>query len=170
MRFLYKFFIVQFFFCVVLCSCAVQNENMEREIVYQLKDGKLLDVYNLDRSLVSTEDISYLGARNKKYGEFGGQLSICSNDNYYCIASGIDMVIPKQLSGQKEWQYLGRICSSDAALNENDVFAIECFHNTNSDKVLYSYSRGIFRYSRSPNWSDFYELVDNKGLFSSLEK
>ncbi|MDZ7923650.1 MAG: hypothetical protein U5M23_06235 [Marinagarivorans sp.] len=76
---------------LMLLGCAGQRKSHPaglEDIVYRKKNTNVLDVYNLTKLYFSNEDIEYLRKRNFKYGEFGGQIKNCSNDEYYCLIGG----------------------------------------------------------------------------------
>jgi hypothetical protein len=157
---------------LILLGCVnqkkIQSENIE-EVIYQKKNTHVLDVYNLTKLHFSQEDIEYLDRRNFKYGEFGGQIKICSNDEYYCLIGGIGVVIPKKLAGQKEWEFADEKCQSESPLSYQQPAIITCNSKGWSNKFVYSFDRGIISYVIAAQPEFEHELVDEKGLFANAD-
>lgn len=165
MKFIYSVLIL-----LTLVSCASRNKLYSadvEEIIYQKKNTHVLDVYNLTKLYFSNEDVEYLHKRNFKYGEFGGQIKICSNDEYYCLIGGIGVVIPKKLAGQKEWQFADEKCHSESPLSDQQPAIITCDSEGWSNKFVYSFDRGITSYVTNAQPEFEHVLVDKKGLFAN---
>lgn len=158
-----------YFLCVLWflysCSSHVNREILnDYEVIYLKKDTKVIDVYNMSKNWVSSEDISYIENRNYQYGEFGGRLKNCSDEEYFCLVGGISIVIPKQDWSKDKWGRGKVNCEveGDASADEKQVV---CQRESDFVKFSYSRDRGVLSYVRSKDPDHEYELYDQKGLF-----
>ena len=157
--------IIYFIMIVVLAGCASLSHKDE-EVIYRKKNTSLLDVFNLTKLHFSSEPINYLKNRNFKYGEFGGLIMDCSNEEYYCLIGGIGAVIPKKFTGQKEWELQNNKCHSENPLTLEQTAIITCSSKGWSNRFVYSTAKGITSYTYEAEPQIEYELVDEKGLFT----
>ncbi len=152
------------------CSIGAPHSSQHYdEIAYQKKNTIRVDIFNMTSLHFSNEDTDYLKNRNFKYGEFGGVIKNCSNDEYYCLIGGIGVVIPKKFTGQREWAFLDEKCKSEAPLTDKQTAIITCDSSGWSNRFVYSSDRGITSYVIAAQPQAEYELVDAKGLFANPE-
>lgn len=160
---------IYFLFCSLLFGCASyqMNSKGDQEIIYQKKNTSVIDVYNLTKLWFSNEDFEYLRNRNYKYGEFGGDIKICSNEEYYCLSGGIGVAIPKKIIGQTVWQFAGENCKSETPLSYENPTIITCRSKGWENKFVYTFDRGITSYVIAAQPEFEHVLVDEKGLFAN---
>jgi hypothetical protein len=156
------------FFCMVLLGCknTVWHKPYatDKEIFYIAKNGSMVDVFNISWLHFSVESISYLEKKDFKYGEFGGQIEFCSNDEYYCLSGGINIAIPKKILHQRDWQFLGRECHVDKELSVDQNNTVSCKLKNLTLQFVYSSESGVVSYIRSSGME--YNLLGGKGLFA----
>jgi hypothetical protein len=136
------------------------------EIVYRKKDTSVLEIYNLKRNLESSEGYEYLRRRDAGYGEWGGSIHFCSNDEYFCMDEGLLLVIPKKFAGQSDWEFLGTKCHSGAPLKEMERVTITCATPKWSTRFVYWQHMGVTSYVIAVQPDDEYVLIDERGLFA----
>lgn len=143
-------------------------EELEEEILYKSENGRNVDVFNLKELWFSQEGVEYVSRRDFQYGEFGGQMEFCSNQDYYCLGGGLNVAVPKNINGQKEWQFKERDCQAITPLSRQRQTTIICSFKGHSKEFTYSPDRGIVSYSygSQSNGSYKYKLVGEKGLFA----
>lgn len=155
---------------LLLAACATSPVVAERqEIIYFKKGTNVIDVFNLQQLWVSYEDVDYLKRRDLAYGEFGGQLGVCSNDKFHCLLGGVDVVIPKSGHHHDEWSFKGIGCKAERSSQEGGAQRIVCSRGDNVVTFVYSRERGIMSYVRSSQPEREYELFGVKGLFAQVE-
>lgn len=157
-------YVVVFFVMLISCSSVKKNEH---EVFYYKKNTKIIDVYNITRGWVSSEDVRYLKRRDYDYGEFGGRIRFCSDENYFCLSGGINIAIPKRIEQQTTWEFYGRVCSAESPLSEDVANIIVCEHGGYEDKFVYLKGRGVVFYWGGARATDEYELIGEKGLFAN---
>src|SRR5688572_30838938 len=115
--------LVTFLITPILAGCSNNptSNKIEEEIFYISNNGRNIDVFNIDELYFSEEGVGYLNRRDYEYGEFGGQIEFCSNEEFYCLAGGLNVAVPKNKVGQKEWQYEGRNCQAKTALSDQQI-------------------------------------------------
>lgn len=150
----------------LILSCEAFKKNDEVEIIYLIANSKNVTIYNMTRRWVTSEDILYLNNRNYQYGEFGGEFEFCSNEDFYCLAGGINIAIPKKLSGQNEWEYKSRVCRAAKPLSAYYENIIECENNNDVVRFAYSEARGVFSYVMLDDKKRERTLLEGKGLFA----
>lgn len=138
----------------------------EVEIIYLIANSKNVSIFNITRQWFTSEDVLYLNERNYEYGEFGGEFEFCSNVDFYCLAGGINIAIPKKLSGQREWVYENRVCSTDKPLSEYNENIIECENNGDIVQFTYSEEKGVSSYVMFDDKKRARTLLGEKGLFA----
>lgn len=154
---------------IIGSSCANFGEHIDDEILYKVKDGSLVQVFNLRAGWESTQDVSYLERRDQNYGEFKGQTRDCSNDEFYCLAGGINVAIPKLIDGQTLWEYNDRICSAKFGLSKSNPNQITC-RNMHYELVFtYDVKMGITSFNGTNREETQYTLISDRGLFSGVE-
>jgi hypothetical protein len=156
----------------ILFACAgfPGSKRAEQEIIYKLKNGNLVNVFNIKKSWYSSESISYLSRRDLKYGEWGGQMEICSDKDYFCIAGGINIAFPKNINEKNQWHFYERDCAVEKTFPEQDITIIMCKFKKYWTRFTYTPTQGITSYVRSPDPSEEYELIGDKGLFAQTEE
>lgn len=155
---------------LLLAACETSPVVAERqEIIYFKKGTKVIDVFNLPQLWVSHEDVDYIKRRDLAYGEFGGQLGVCSNDEFHCLLGGIDVVIRKSGHHHDEWSFKGISCKAEPSSQEGGAQVIVCSRGDNGVTFVYSQERGIVSYVRSSQPEKEYELLGGKGLFAQEE-
>jgi hypothetical protein len=166
----------------VLSSCATgsvsgQKEGRQsntskdrKEIIYKEKNSNLIKIYNIEKSWFSTEGADYLNKRDFRYGEWGGQIGFCSNEDYYCIVGGVAVAIPKKINGQKKWQFKDMDCQSETAMSDQHSTTITCNYKQWSMQYVYSPVKGIISYRKLSDPVEEYELIGDKGLFAQTEE
>ena len=100
-------------------------------------------------------------------GDFGGNYDDCGNEAFYCMTSGLEIVIPKAMP-MKQWKYHGLSCQS-VPQPRGDAYRITCSSPKYRGKPTYTYSlsRGVASIESSPIWArDRFELRGERGLFS----
>lgn len=162
--------IIYFIAISLLVGCSATtaySPKKNEEIIYRKKNTSVLDVFNITKLYFSNENVGYLKNRNFKYGEFGGQIKNCSNEEYYCLIGGIGVVIPKKFTGQSEWQFLDEACKSEKPLADKQTAIITCDSKGWSNRFVYSAEQGITSYVIAAQPQFERELVDEKGLFAN---
>lgn len=158
------------FIYLLLTSCATSPVVAERqEIIYVKKGTTVIDVFNLSQLWVSHEDVDYLKRRDLAYGEFGGQLGVCSNTQFHCLFGGIDVVIPKSGGDHGEWSFKGINCTAALESQAGNARVVTCRRGHNAVTFVYSPRRGVVSYARSSQPEKEYELLGVRGLFAKDE-
>jgi hypothetical protein len=139
---------------------------LDEEIIYEVKGGQLVDVFNITQKLVSHETREYLKRRDHNYGEFGGSIEFCSDEIYYCLRGGISVVIPKDIEGKKSWQYLDIKCEALHAAYHGYADEVTCWRWNLSVTFSYTVEKGILSYRTSWSPELTYVLIGEKGLFA----
>ena len=156
----------------MLLACAVFSDSrkIEEEVTYKLKGSDLIKVFNITKSWFTTQDADYLNRRNFKYhGEWGGRIAFCSNGEYYCMKGGLAVAIPKNIKGQKAWQFEGMDCTTETLLSDQHPSTITCNYERWSLRYIYAPQKGIISYKKLSNSTELYELIGEKGLFASRQ-
>lgn len=162
-------------FSLVVCSfsamavaCTTQSvvKNKDAEIIYLKINTKAIDVFNIQNNWVSHEDYDYLNRRDFEYGEFGGKIHFCSNEEFYCLQGGISVAIPKGNFEQKQWKVNDIKCQVEPLQQGEKNKAITCKRMNHSVIFFYSLEHGIVSYTRSSQPERKYELLGSKGLFA----
>ncbi|OOG59321.1 hypothetical protein B0E48_00315 [Rhodanobacter sp. C03] len=99
--------------------------------------------------------------------DFGVSYEDCGNEAFYCMTSGLEIVIPKAMP-MKQWKYHGLSCQS-VAQPGGDAYRITCRSPKYRGHPTYTYSlsRGVVSIESAPIWSgDRFELRSERGLFS----
>jgi hypothetical protein len=135
------------------------SARVQEEIIYKLKNGQLIDVFNITESVVSHEDNEYLSRRDYNYGEFGGQIEFCSNNEYHCLRGALFIAFPKDIGERKKWQFEGRNCQVDAIKPDQQLTIIICNFKGYSTRFSYSLIKGIISYVESSDPAKEYELM-----------
>lgn len=162
---LLSFLILAIAFVQVQLGCALKSSPaQENEIIYLQEGTNLVTVFNIEELRVSHEDIEYLEKRDFKYGEFGGGISFCSNDEFYCLKGGIIAVVPRHPPDRDSWSHSGVECTLIAS--NLDQSTIDCRRNEHSVCFVYSTQKGILSYSVSYDPNDRFILLGNEGLFA----
>lgn len=100
-------------------------------------------------------------------GNFGGNYDDCGNEAFYCVTSGLEIVIPKAMP-VKQWKYHGLSCES-VAQPGGDTYRIICRSPKYHGRPTYTYSlsRGVVSIESAPIWSaGRFELRGERGLFA----
>ena len=150
------------FLCIILVACASIPKN---EIIYQVKNGRLLDVYDLNNGINSSMGLSYLNNRNGQYGEFSGRTIFYEDNEYLCVVGGIVAAVPKVNKGQKKWSVNGWDCHTNNPLTES-ASEITCTYKKQTTNFLYSYKKGVISYINESNPEKEFILVDEYGLLA----
>lgn len=156
------------FFAALTVACSTQSvvKNKDAEIIYLKIDTKAIDVFNIQNNWISHEGSDYLNRRDFEYGEFGGKISFCSNEGFYCLQGGISVAIPKGDFEQKQWRVNDIECQSEPLYPSERNKTITCKRMNHSVTFVYSSEQGIVSYIRSSQPERKYELMGSKGLFA----
>jgi hypothetical protein len=159
--------IIHVLFGCVDNSMLIKNPD-QKEIIYISSNGLNVDVFNIEELWFSEEGVEYLNRRDFEYGEFGGRMEFCSNKDYYCLGGGLNVTIPKSLSGQKAWQFQERECQANTALSDQQQTDIVCRFKGHTRRFTYSPQQGIvsYFYDRPSGASYEFKLRGDKGLFA----
>ena len=156
------------FFSALTAACSTQSvvKNKDAEIIYLKIGTKAIDVFNISDNWISHEDSDYLNRRDFEYGEFGGKISFCSNEDFYCLQGGISVAIPKGDFEKSQWKINGIECQSESLSPGEQNKTITCKRMSHSVTFVYSAEQGIISYIRSSQPERKYELMGSKGLFA----
>lgn len=150
---------------VLTLACSQAEPVNGPEVIYRMRFGRTLDVFNVDTSHFSREDIEYLERRDQQYGEFGGTVLFCSDEQYFCVRGGIAAAVPKTASSQRGWS-VGRIdCEAESAFS-GTADVINCTFAGTLTRFLFSEQRGIEWYEASGDPGIRWEAV-GPGLFAA---
>jgi hypothetical protein len=150
------------------CAGHADIQRTHEDIAYRKGQTNVLVVYDLRRQEFGNVSIEYLKKRDLKYGEFGGHLRLCSNQEFLCLVGGIGVAIPTTFSGQERWEFAGNVCRSSQPLNAGTTAVITCASDGWSNTVVYSPSLGITSYTTQAEPGIEYLLVDEEGLFAPV--
>jgi hypothetical protein len=131
-----------------------------------MRFGRMIDVFNVEHDHVSIEDVSYLRTRDQQYGEFGGRIVFCSDQDYHCILGGIRVAVPKAANGQRRWSKDGIECERVSPFRGQQITATCAFADATT-RFFYTRDNGIVWYERSGAPGRRFELVGSKGLFAA---
>lgn len=156
------------FFSALTTACSTQTvvKGYDAEIIYLKINTKSIDVFNIQENWISHEDSDYINRRDFEYGEFGGKISFCSTEKFYCLHGGVSVAIPKGGFKQKTWRVDDIDCQAEAQSLAELNKTITCKRLNHSVTFVYSSEHGIISYVRSSQPERKYELMGTKGLFA----
>lgn len=162
---------------LIISGCVGHRGKAEVELFYWKQKTSVVDVFNISDPWVSSEPIEYLLQRDQQYGEFGGRLGLCSNDEFFCVKGGVAAAIPRSITKDHEpWEFEGVRCR--VIDMEDDMFTIECARDeknpltSKTDQVSrfnYSVRHGILSFTHlDVMGTPTYRLLGDDGLFSPI--
>ena len=72
------------------------------EIIYKANTGGMVEVFNIRLLRFSNEGVGYLSRLDQRYSEWGGSIEFCSDEQFYCLAGGINVAVPRHLD-KSQW-------------------------------------------------------------------
>ena len=137
---------------------------------YHDEESGHAEVIDLKRHVLVAGDKKILADPSGAESEFSGPIDICTNQEFYCIETGLILVIPRG-GIISSWSMNGISCTAKAVGEVGDkIFDITCAVNGRKESThfLYNPARGVLSYQRLCVGciAPMMKLVGIRGLFS----
>lgn len=155
--------------CNEQSALGIENDTSEgKYILFSPAGSNLADVFDMNNKRISIITIPSTDIqKSSETSEFSGPLIFCGNSEFYCMKSGITVVIPRKKPFPSSWSASGVNCNI-VNITYESILTIYCFSNKKQGtKFDFDYVRGIISYKRLCREceSDVYELRSKSGLF-----
>lgn len=137
----------------------------EREVYYKNETDRRIAIFNYETMSYNTHDVSYLEHPGQDHTEFGGAFENCTNTEFYCVSTPMEIAVPKKVEGQTQWSVGGMSCATDLPFNE-DSNIIRCEVPQGTTRFFFSDSSGVewFEFVGVPG--EKYLSIASKGFFA----
>lgn len=139
-----------------------------RIFVYKDVRSELVDVFDLNRNVVTQGGRDLLRDPAHASSEFGGPIDSCRDPGFFCFETGLHIAVPRT-SGPRQWTTSHLSCRASST-GDRGVDIVLCRNEITGSAVrfLYSNSRGVLSYTPICDqcWPQEFVLVGDRGLFA----
>lgn len=154
---------------------ALRNQQASRPVspptrifVYRDTQSQLIDVFDLNRNIVTEGGRDLLRDPANAASEFAGPIDSCGDPAFFCFETGLHIAVPRT-SGSRQWTVAHLSCQASPT-EDRDVDTVLCRNVITGFAVRFRYSgsRGVLSFARICDscWPEEFVLVGERGLFA----